>query len=72
MVNWVHGAWGGGSPRKGSAVVFPLDFSEAGGSPTSAMDKMQRGKHRECCMALWRRRKAGAEKILGSAAVDAF
>jgi hypothetical protein len=44
MVDWVHGAWRGGSPRKGSAVVFPCDFGEAGGSPTLGMDRMQRGR----------------------------
>jgi hypothetical protein len=44
MVDRVHGAWRGGSPRKGSAVVFPCDFGEAGGSPTLVMDGMQRGR----------------------------
>jgi hypothetical protein len=34
-INRVYGPWGGGSPRKGSAVVFPHDSSEP------AMDEMQ-------------------------------
>jgi hypothetical protein len=50
MVNRVHGAWGGGSPRKGSATPFPHDSCEASGSPASMMDEMQRG-HKGCRVA---------------------
>jgi hypothetical protein len=71
-VNRVHGAWGGGSPRKGLTTAFPHDSSEAGGSPTPTMDEMQRGEHRGCRATLWQRRKAGGEKILGSAVIGAF
>jgi hypothetical protein len=42
-VNRVHGAWGGGSPRKLSAAMFPHDFGTAGGAPVLAMDEMQGG-----------------------------
>jgi hypothetical protein len=66
-INRVYGPWGGGSPRKGSAVVFPHDSSEP------VMDEMQgRGAHGGCRMTPWRRRKAKGKKSLGLVVADTF
>jgi hypothetical protein len=51
-VNRVHGAWGGGSPRKVSTVAFPHNSGEVGGSPAPAMDEMQRGGDTESVVRL--------------------
>jgi hypothetical protein len=51
-VNRVHGAWGGGSPRKVSTVAFPHNSGEVGGSPAPAMDEMQRGRDTESVVRL--------------------
>jgi hypothetical protein len=71
-VNRVHGTWGGGSPRKGSAAMFPRDSGDAGGSPAPTMDEMQREEHGGYHASLWQRRKAGGEKILGLVVVGSF
>jgi hypothetical protein len=61
-VNQVHGTWGGGSPRKGSTMVFPRYSDEAGGSPTDGFGQEAR-RHGGCHAASWHQRKAeGGEK----------
>jgi hypothetical protein len=60
MVNWVHSAWGGVSPRKGSTAVLPHDSSEADGSLVSTMDEMQRGARRVSCSRKAKGKKRGS------------
>jgi hypothetical protein len=62
-VNRVHGAWGGGSLRKGSATAFPCDSGEASGSPVVGFGQEAMGGHGGCRVASWWRRKAeGGER----------
>jgi hypothetical protein len=68
-VNRVHGAWGGGSLRNGSATPFPRDSGEASGSPALTMDEMQRGAQRVSRSSLAEEKR---EKSLGSAVASAF